>query len=326
MDTIASDWESFLRDWCLGVDPGYEQVHAVRALRALESLWPEVLTELYGGGGRGVGAVGYPIHLGSALADTSDCVNFRSVLRRARGGERGAVSELQFAAKCRRAGFKPKLEIDIGGKCLDLAIDVEDTTVYVEVVTPEKSDLDKDAADRVARAQDVLAPREGEFLEVELLVFPSDEVVAAVRSGIEASEIGEAVEIAGVARWRRDRLVEGGSRGEFKWPSHEHRAERLIRSEYHHLTARVPYLLVANVSATLMPPAGWAAAFDRAFQPSRNRKLGAAVAYQDYVAAAGFRWTSEMAIRTNPHATYPIPQPLITALVRMHRAPFASAT
>jgi hypothetical protein len=326
METIADSWDSFRHEWCLDVDPGYDQAYAVRALQALEALWPEVLAELHGSGGRGIGAVGYPIHLGSALADTRECAGFESVLRRARKGERSALSELQFAAKCQRAGFKPDLDVEIGGKRLDLAVTIDGMMVYVEVVTPDKSDLDKDAYERVARARDMFGPREGEFLKVELLTFPFDDVVAAVRAGIERSALGESAEIPGVARWRRERPADGGSRGEFSWPSNEYRAERLISSEYHHFAAPVPYILVVNVSATLMTPEGWSAAFGRAFQPGRNRKLGATVAYQDYVAAADFRWGSSMAFRVNPHATYPVPQRLILALESMHRPLLAAAT
>ncbi len=326
MATIADDWGLFRSEWCLGVEPGYDQAYALRALQALHALWPEVLEPLVASGGRGVGAVGYPIHLGAALADASECPGFWSVLRRARDGERGALSELQFAAKFRRAGFTPAFDIEIGGKRLDLAVDVDGVVTYIEVVTPEKSDLDKDALARVERARDSFGPREGEYRRVELLTFPTDEVVAAVRDALERTELGSSGEIPAIGRWRRERAANTGARGEFSWPSSEYRAERLISSEYHHFNAPVPFILVANVSATLLSPDGWSAAFERAFQPTRNRKLGATVAYQDFVGPPDFMWGSAMSIRVNPYATYPISPRLVLALEAMHRPPFAPAT
>jgi hypothetical protein len=233
---------------------------------------------------------------------------------------------MHFAAKFRRAGFRPFFDVEVGGRRLDLAVDVDGVMVYIEVVTPEKSDVDKDALARVERARDSFGPREGEYRKVELHTFPTDDVVAAVRDALERTELGMSGEIPQVARWRRERALDPGGRCEFSWPSNEFRAERLISSEYHHFAAQVPYILVANVSATLLSPDGWSAAFERAFQPTRNRKLGATVAYEDFVAAADFRWGSALSIRVNPFATHPIPERLIVAVRSMHRQPFAPAT
>ena len=319
MSTIADDWPTFVRDWCLGVEPSFNQADARRALAALKSLWPERFERTLGFGGRGIGVVSPAIHLGSTLARTSDCVGFRSVLQRAVGGERAAVSELHFAAKLRVVGFTPSFSVDIGGKNLDIAIEVDGVKIFCEVVTPDRSDLEKEAHNMVTRAQRVLGAKEGQHLEVQLLTFPTEAVIASVREGIDTSPAGDWVEIPGVARWRREEHADSGRRSQFSWPANEHRAERLISSEYHHFAAIVPFVLVVDTLTSSLPPEGWTQAFAKAFQPTRNRRLGATVAYRDYVLAGESDYRAIVQVLANRFATHVVPLRLLTAIASISR-------
>jgi hypothetical protein len=87
-----------------------------------------------------------------------------------------------------------------------------------------------------------------------------------------------------------------------------------MSAEYHHFTADVPYVLVVNTGATLLPPDGWTAAFARAFQPTRNRRVGATVAYYDYVLATDYSFRSVVRLLENPYAHHPVSPRLLRAL------------
>jgi hypothetical protein len=189
--SIADDWSAFVRDWCLEWDPSFDQAYAVRALAALEKHWPEHLGQLHGSGVRGIGAVAHPINLGAILADSCDCSGFASVLQRARNGEAGALSELTFGARLKRSGFAPRFGEQVGGKSLDIAVDVDGIVVYIEIVAPELSDLDKEARSQITRAMERLKAATGQHLRVELLTFPN-------RRGNRASQSWHQL----IAAWR----------------------------------------------------------------------------------------------------------------------------
>lgn len=58
---------------------------------------------------------------------------------------RGALAELAFAAALVRLGYTPVLEPAVEGGELDVAVEVEHTEVYVEVICPDLSDAMKGA-------------------------------------------------------------------------------------------------------------------------------------------------------------------------------------
>ena len=156
---------------------------------------------------------------------------------RARGGQGGAMSELSFAAKLTRAGLSPWLEADVGGKKLDIGVDSDDGAVYMEVVAPDRSDMDKDAHDRVLRARERLGETDG----------------------------------------------------------------------FHSLAT----------NATLLSPEGWSAAFERCFQPTRNRKLGATVACRGYSLDTERDRSRRSARRPRHYGTLPL---LVAAAFRFNRS------
>ena len=89
--------------------------------------------------------------------------------------------------------------------------------VFIEVVAPDRSDLDKAAQDNVRRAPKILSAAEGQFLEVQLLTFPTDTVIAAVRRSSTAHLRESGLKLlesraGGVTRVRREG-AEASSRG-----------------------------------------------------------------------------------------------------------------
>ena len=326
MATIAHNWESFVNDWCLGVPPTAGHDYAVRAFEALERHLPEYLTRTLGSGAKGIGVMFWPLEIGNVLAETEMLEGFAPVVARVRDGERGAMSELRFATKLKHAGLIPWLEAEVGGKKLDIGVRVGEIAVYMEVVTPDRSDSDKDAHLRVMRARDRLGESDGLQSVVELLTFPTDEVVDSVAAAMRDAPLGQWCEIPGVARWRRDEHPTGGRSGEFKWPANEHRAHRLISAEYDHFAAEVPYVLVADTNATLLSPEGWTAAFAECFKPSRNRKLGATVAYREYSLEVANPQRTFACVYANPYAYRPVPAELIRVLMGLNQPIDMAAT
>ena len=140
---FGSSWNAFVDEWCLATPPVTSPESCSRALHALEENWPERVQALASAPTRGLGVVLGAIELGHVLADTVGLVGAKPVLTRLRIGERSAASELTVASTFSRLGFIPALEVEVEGKVPDLLLTFGSTAVYVEVITPDRSEIFK---------------------------------------------------------------------------------------------------------------------------------------------------------------------------------------
>jgi hypothetical protein len=326
MPTIFDDWNTFVREYCLSVEPGFTREEAIRAFVTLGELWPDCLTARLWGAGRGIMNIVFLVRLGNTLADTRNAPGFENVLRRARNDERSALSELYFAARLSRLGYAPRFEQEFDGKRPDLAIETDGVDVCFEIIAPEQSDLDKSAAKVMDKATALLKAPPGQRLNVKMLAFPTDDAIEQLRGAIQSAPAEQWNEIPGIARWEIEAMPPNGPGSHFSWPGNDTRAVRLVRDEYHHFTGDRPYVLVVDANAPLLTMPGWIVAFERTFQPERYRKLSAGLVFDNYAIPPHFSLQWRVQIAENRFATNPVPRELVARLASLDEPMITAAT
>jgi hypothetical protein len=336
---FGATWADLVRDWCLGVEPQEPPFTAWLALEALDRLWPEYVDRMVASPTRGLGVVTYAIHLGSILRVCEALVGFGPVMKRLRLGEDGALAELFVASHLVRIGYVSELEAALGNNRVDASVRVDQTTVYVEVISPERSQTMIEGQVAIqALAARVREENTGKKIELLLSVDLTDAVVAAVCDFLPRAPLSADIqEMAGLGfaivepadgtlvvspriRSAGDTTVFGaasgfsgdGSLSSVRMPITDHRVQRLLDGELHHFTRDTVNVLAIDVSHAAGSIRGWTPLIERRFQPALNRRLGAVVVYQlsETHPAIKYRWR---ALR-NPHAYQPVPDALLVAI------------
>jgi hypothetical protein len=142
---FGKDWDEVVRDWCLGIPLPLVSDKAWEALGALEHLWPERLGEVLIRGQRGYFVMAHVIDYGLTLATCQNLDGFEGVLSRIKKSEQAALSELRFATDLVNVGYDPVLDKEYRGKRPDALIIAENKEIFIDVITPEMSEVTKQA-------------------------------------------------------------------------------------------------------------------------------------------------------------------------------------
>jgi hypothetical protein len=134
---LGGTWSEVVSNSGGGVAPPVREAVAWPALLSLERLWPEQFEEVINIGGKGPWLIADLVDNGLTLSTCENLKGFANVIRRLREGDQGALSELRFAVALQKAGYAAELEPRLLGKRLDASIQVDDRTVYVEVICPQ---------------------------------------------------------------------------------------------------------------------------------------------------------------------------------------------
>lgn len=326
---FGSSWSAFVDEWCLGTPPVTSPESCSRALHALEKHWPERVQALASAPMRGLGVILGAIELGQVLADTVGLVGAEPVLKRLRTGERSAASELTAAATFSRLGFIPALEVEVEGKVPDLALMFGSTAVYVEVITPDRSEIVKAVTEQinemagailavdvsslckaivdsgyVEEPQDI--PSVGRFVKRPFSLSP------VVTPSIDSRTAGT---VLGAAR----ALVEGekGGLAAVRVAVFDGRARRLLAGELHHFSKGSPNVLLIDCGGVPGGVGDWVPSITRCFQPAQNTRISAVILYQTGMIGAPLQLHRTWKVLPNPHATNPLPIVLLDALTTL---------
>jgi hypothetical protein len=345
---ITAQWSEFVAEWCLGIDPGYAPSEVQRAFDALHRLWPEAINKLEADaahGSGGVSTVVSAIAKGLTLAACEPLISFGPVIARLRNGEHSALAELEFADALVRCGFKPALEPQLGQKTLDCLVRVGSERVYVEVIAPEQAAEIKDAQATLERlAAEVVKRAKGSRTKILLSDEPGsrfDTILDAVTSTLPDGRVHN---IEGIARVRRDFLgpqppnvgplivnpdprptiavasarVGGGdvsTAAMVRLTITDERAHRLLSNELSHFSPTERNILAIRTTNVPGAMKWWWPLVLRWFQPSRNRRVGGIILYEqaailDQQYAVRQRWR----VIENPYAYMPVPRSLINGI------------
>ncbi len=343
---FGSSWSAFVEEWCLGTLPVTSPETSSRALHALEKHWPERVQALALAPMRGLGVVLGAIDMGQMLADTVVLAGAEPVLKRLRAGERSAASELTVAATLSRLGFTPALEVKVEGKVPDLALTFGSTAVYVEVITPDRSEIVKAVTEQINdMAGAILAAVPNANVEV-FLDFESEgmDVGSLCKAILDSAYVDEPQDIPSVGRFvkrpfslppvvspsvdsRTAGTVLGGARtlidGEksglaaVRVAVFDGRAKRLLAGELHHFPKGSCNALLIDCGSVPGGVGDWIQSITRCFQPAQNTRISAVILYQTGMIGTPLQLHRAWNVLPNPHAAKPLPTVLLDALTTL---------
>ena len=345
---FGQSWTDIVQDWCLGVAPSIPQSVGWAALGALERLWPERLDELLNSRQRGSAVVVPLIDDGLTIEACESLAGFEEVFTRWNAGDRGARSELKFAAALLGLGHRPRLQPGLEGKVLDAVISVAGHNVYFEVATPEYSD----AVQQAFTAMKGLAARLAKEnpaanISIYLLTDPLPEVCDRVSDYVRTLLPGSTPKAGVVQGTAHVRIAVSGEplpplqlqgeaapspvicsatavRKEGVWgradvclPITDDRAETLLHRELSHFHRQSTNVLVLDISQVIGGMKSWVPLIKRRFQPTVNRRCGAVVLLERSVSAIPPAMNLNTLVLGNQYACRPVPAPLLEQLARI---------
>jgi len=245
------------------------------------------------------------------LTGVSGCVAYEPVMARVRKGEEPAFAELEFAAALVTSGLTPELEPQLGSRQPDCLVTVDSQRVFAEVIAPDRAEATKDAQAAIQRLADVLVARTtGTRTEVllELEVEPNTQFESIIASVLNTPADEGVHRVEGIGWIHRAYLASqppnlgplipnpdpppsinvsrarGPEDDKFtaavvRLPISDERAHRLFSRELDHFSDTERNILVVRVGNLPRGMEWWLPLTQRWFQPSRNRRVGAVVLY-----------------------------------------------
>ncbi len=135
---LGDSWSDIVEKRLYGKDLAISEEDAMQALSIIEDHFPDHIDDVI----KDYSTRNIPslIDQGIAVMHCQDLRGFENVFNRLKRGERPALSELVVATYFKRNGYTPILEPECENKKLDLLINHKGTDIFIEVVSPEKSD------------------------------------------------------------------------------------------------------------------------------------------------------------------------------------------
>lgn len=350
-ELFGSSWQQFVDEWCLGNAPSTTTYECARALTALVVHWPERANELAAGPIRGLSVVANAIDVGLILADAAHLPGVEPVMSRLRSGERGSLSELTVGSSLQRLGFQPSFGVAAGTKLLDMALTIKSTTVFVEVIAPNRSEIVNHFTGRIGEvASSISAVNSGANVELFLDCDPDQVDTPALAKAIEAAAFTDDVQsiaavgrfmkrpysfppvvspsvpsetsgtVVGVARAVINSDQSTGALTAVRAGVFDGRAKRMLAAELHHFTKTNPNLLVIDTGGVAGGLHDWAPPIERCFQPRQNTRITAVVLYFTGVMGNPAHVHRAWKVLINPHAANALPAELLEALTRLPTA------
>ena len=342
---LAPDWDTFIRDWCLGVPPVLSLDEVAQALDTLKRILPTHFNRLRSRSDRGLGVVLPFIDLGSVVSACEELLGFHRLLPRLKLFDGSAVSEARYAAALVRAGYSPELEPQVGTGLVDAAIDWEGGRIYAEVIAPERaeaivaahsdvqalagalcgaisgtvvevllhSDIGPDTLPRILASLPDLSSGAPRTLEGFATIVQQPGAVPLILSPSLPSSGTDPVLAAAVGR------VEGtqATAGVIRMPLLDSRARRLLSAELHHFSRDKRNILAIDISGVSVGPKNWAPLIQRSFQPNQNRRIGAVVFFSRGMVGIPLATRQIWAAVANKYAYCPIPPVFLDKLVSL---------
>jgi hypothetical protein len=328
--------EAFLTEWACAGALGYSTAEVFRALSTIGRIWPEEVYRRASAPERGTAVAASTVDLGLLLASCEPVEGFGKVFRRLKNGERSAYSELVLTNGLQRLGHAVRLEPPLEGRVLDAKCVVHGHPIFFEVVSPERSEASLEE-ERVASAMiTALRGRVSKCrVEIELRTPLVETSIPRLVTAIQKAPTGVWVVVDSAARARRIEVgqslrpifdgdgcqvvagEQGTTQGDSttivsRWEASDARAKRVFAEEYHHFSNSVANALVVNVCAVSDGMKLWPAEIKRLLQPTRNRKVGAVVFFEQGSVGPPEAIRRRWRVVVNPHAHIEIPERLLS--------------
>ena len=234
-----------------------------------------------------------------------------------------------------RLGYSCAFEVPTGGHVLDAKCDVDEQTIFFEVVAPEQSDASVTQQKIVSGlGKEVSELVSGCRLEIELFPPILSANIPGILEQIRRLPSGIWIVLKGTARFRKidfgeemNPIFDGdGSQVIFpditttdnessqiviKWEASDIRAKRIFNEEYHQFSDIEANVLIVNISAVTDGMTTWPALMKNLMQPGRNRNVGAIAFFEQSLHGPPEDICRKWLVIENPHAHKPIPRRLL---------------
>jgi hypothetical protein len=338
---LGNNWSEVVEKWYLGLTPTINGNIGWEGLSTLEYLWPESIDDFLSKNHRGQAVIAPLVERGIVLTVCNKLPGFDKVLERIKSGERSAFSEAFFAANLLKMGLNPIFEPVLNGKRPDFLIHFKTKSIYIEIISPDTSDLFKQAYNGMNelsyRLQNQLI---GKKIDVNLMAEPTLKVIDIIIHNVLKQTEDGILEIPEIALIQKNELdptnnaimklpelhnsqgpilcVVGMKMGEgetthvnVQYAITDERADRLMIAESHHFSKDECNLLVMDVTQVPSGIKSWLPLLRRRFQPDRNTRFGGVCLFENYPHEV--KWS----IEENPFASNPLPKEFIENVLRL---------
>lgn len=184
---FGRDWDEVVAHWCFGSPLPVSPEKAWAALGVLEELWPEYLGDVLARGLKGDFVMVHVIDDGLTLLTCRDLDGFDGVLYRMRNHEQSALAEARFASVLVKLGYQPMLDTPHrNGKHPDALILSDNQEVFIDVISPERSDNMKHLSDMgTALVSHFLEKLSTQFTNKRLEIFALASDLMSIREYID---------------------------------------------------------------------------------------------------------------------------------------------
>lgn len=147
--SLASSFEDFVKVWASGSPLQIQADVGWSALGSLEKHWPGLIEDTLAEGVKGSTYAATLVDAGLVFEATKTSRGFTGTLERLRNGQTSAFRELTAAALLSKTGLSVELEPLLDSRRPDVSFVYGNQTVFVEVVTPNSSEFQKQINDSI---------------------------------------------------------------------------------------------------------------------------------------------------------------------------------
>lgn len=351
---FGRDWNEVVAHWCIGSPLAVPPEKAWAALGVLEELWPEYLGDVLARGLRGDFVMAHVIDDGLTLLTCCNLDGFDGVLYRMRNNEQSALAEARFASVLVNLGYQPVLDTPHrNGKHPDALILSENQEVFIDVISPERSDNMKHLSDMgTALVNHFLERLSAQFTNKRLDIFALAPDLISIREHIdpylekpENFITDNLYEIPGIASFKLHDgtaqvdvsqltqiepdppLIMGmlsanqtGNSVVFRFSSADERLQRMLNDKSSQFSKEEANLFVIDLS--LMPYGfkNWPHLVRRRLQVERNRRFSGVLLLHRYLDNEARSFILNSHLEEHPNPDKKLPASFLNDLMRLNKA------
>lgn len=351
---FGRDWNEVVAHWCFGSPLPLPPEKAWAALGVLEELWPEYLGDVLARGLKGDFVMAHVIDDGLMLLACCNLDGFNSVLYRMRDKEQAALAEARFASVLVNLGYQPVLDTHHrNGKHPDALILSDNQEVFIDVISPERSDHMKHLSDLGnSLVQHFLEKLSARFTNKRLEIFALSSNLLSIREPIDrfieksenpiADEIYELLDIAlikfndGNAQIEISQLIQvepepplivgiastnqAGNTVVLRFSSADERLQRMLNDKSPQFSKEEANLFVINLSLIPYGFKNWPHLVRRRLQVERNRRFSGVLLLHRYLDNTTRSFVLNSLLEEHPNPNKNLPASFLNDLKRLSQA------
>jgi hypothetical protein len=334
---LAASFDDFIKVWSGGSPLQIQSDVGWSALGSVEKHWPGLIAATLAEGVKGSTYAATLVDAGLVLEATKTSKGFTETLERLRSGQTSAFRELTVAALLSKAGLSVELEPLLDSKRPDISFAYGDQTVFIEVVTPNLSEFQKQINDSMTALAWYLYKRgRRNAVNVVFLDEPDPELLGymvTIDEQVDKNPLYNVpYSLENRIEWIYSRPtppttsvlnrqskthqtdlfitlanpMTGAHIGVEYLLNEPRRLGRLIDQEVKHFSRETTNLLILDTKNNSLSAKDKAQVVMRRLQPNINRRLGGVLLLSELYTVHGIKLHREWELISNPYAYKPL--------------------